>query len=95
MKCRQHWTSGTQILIRHIWFGKIWAAFPVTVIEDSIKRITVYLASGTPFMAPACTRAEYLNVLASRKWQLIQNTWHGQNMLWRSVPGEACSIWTI
>ncbi len=36
-----------------------------------------------------------MRVLASRQWRLVTYTWNAQPMLWTSVPGEACSIWTM
>ncbi len=46
-------------------------------------------------MAPACSRDEHLFTIASRRWRLKEETWFDQPMLWTSMPGESCSIWTI
>jgi len=67
----------------------------MTVVEDTPTRRALYIAPGTVFMAPDCTRAEHLRVLASGKWDLVEMTWNEQPMLWTSVPGEPCSVWTI
>ena len=64
-------------------------------MEDSPDRIAVHIAPGANFMAPSCDRAEYLRVLASRKWRLSQHIWYDEPMLWSTAPGEACSVWTI
>lgn len=89
------WPAGTSVTLRHVWFGRVWAAIPMTVVEDTPTRRSLYVAPGTVFMAPNCTRAEHLRVLASGKWALIEITWNQQPTLWTSVPGEACSVSTI
>ena len=88
-------SGGTAVTLRQVWFGRVWAAFPMTVVEDTPTRRALYIAPGTVFMAPDCTRAEHLRVLASGKWGLVEMTWNEQPMLWTSVPGEAWSVWTI
>ncbi len=75
MNSVDRWPPGSHIVFRQVWFNKIWAAFPVTIVEDSTDRIAVYIAPGADFMAPNCNRAEYLRVLASKKWRLSHHTW--------------------
>ena len=89
------WSPDAHVVFRHVWFDRILAAFPVTVVDDTPKRISVYIAPGTQFMRLNCTRDEYLRVIASRKWDLVEDTWRDLHMLWTSVPGQACSVWTI
>ncbi len=89
------WSPGTPVTLRHVWFGRVWAALPMTVVQDTPTRRALYIAPSTVFVAPNCARAEHLRVLASRKWELVEMTWNEQPMLWTSVPGEAWSVWTI
>ena len=89
------WSSGDHIVLRQVWAGRIWTALPVTVRCDSAELVSVYMAPGTRFMRPACTREEYLRVLATRQWNLVADEWWPQHHLWTSVPGEACSVWTM
>ena len=95
MNPRDHWLHGAHITLRQVWFGKVWAAFPVTIVEDSPSRIAVYISPGAIFMAPICRREDYLRELASTDWQLCEYTWRDEPMLWSTVPGEACSLWTM
>ena len=95
MNSVDRWPPGSHIVFRQVWFNKIWAAFPVTIVEDSADRIAVYIAPGTDFMAPNCNRVEYLRVIASKKWRLSHHTWYDEPMLWSTAPSEACSVWTI
>lgn len=92
---RKRWRSSDPIVVRQVWQGRIWAAFPVTIVEDSPQRMTIYIAPATTFMAPDCTREDHVHVLASRQWRLVEYTWNAQPMLWTTVPGEACSVWTM
>lgn len=92
---RDAWRPGETAVLRYVWSGKVWAALPVTIVEDSLARRALYMAPGTIFMGPDCSRAEHLRVLASGTWGLAQMTWNDQPMLWTSVPGEAYSIWTM
>ena len=88
MNPRDHWLHGAHITLRQVWFGKVWAAFPVTIVEDSPSQIVVYISPGAIFMAPICRREDYLRELASTDWQLCEYTWRDEPMLWSTVPGE-------
>src|SRR5437016_4958561 len=89
------WSSGDHIIFRQVLPGGVWAAIPATIIEDSNEVISVYVAPGTKFASPACTRGEHLRVAASSSWDLVVREWIGQHHVWTSVPGEAYSIWTM
>jgi hypothetical protein len=83
------------LVFRQMWLERIWAAIPATVIEDRSEMISVYVAPGTIFAGPACTRQEYLRVAARGEWNLTYYEWAAQHDVWTSVPGETCSIWTM
>ena len=93
--CAFHWSSGDHVLFRQVWSGEVWAAIPATIIEDSSNLVSLYIAPGAKFSGPVCTREEHLQVAASGAWEYKLYEWAGQHHLWASVPGEACSIWTI
>ncbi len=78
-----------------MWPGGVWAAIPATIIEDSSDLVSLYIAPGTIFAGPDCSRDEHLHVAASGAWELKLYEWTVQHHLWSSVPGEAASIWTI
>lgn len=89
------WAGGDYVIVRQLWDGHVWAAIPATVIEDGPQLLSIYIAPGTSFMGPACTREDHLRVLASGRWDLVPLQWRAQHHLWAAVPGEACSVWTI
>jgi len=90
----RRWVSGDHVIFRQIWAGKVWAAIPVTIVEDSAQLVSVYVRPGTEFAAPLCSRGEYLNVMAGREWSLQLLPWYGHH-LWTSVPGTPYSIWSL
>ncbi|MDE0080570.1 MAG: DUF402 domain-containing protein [Caldilineaceae bacterium] len=89
------WSSGDHVLFRQLWPGGVWAAIPATIVEDSSDLVSLYIAPGTTFAGPDCSRDEHLHVAASRAWETKLYEWTGQHHLWSSLPGEAASIWTI
>ncbi len=93
--CAFRWSSGDHVQFRQVWSGNVWAAIPATVVEDSSDLVSLYIAPGTKFSGPICTREEHLHVAASGTWQRKLYEWTGQHHLWSSLPGEAASIWTI
>lgn len=93
--CPSRWSPGDHVVYRQLWSGGVWAAIPATIVEDSSDLVSLYIAPGTKFSGPICTREEHLHVAASGAWKLKLYEWAGQHHLWATVPGEACSIWTI
>lgn len=90
----KRWETGDQVIFRQIWAGKVWAAIPVTIVEDNKQFISVYVRPGTEFAAPLCSRNEYLRVMASGKWTFQILSWFGHH-LWTHKPNEPYSIWTL
>ena len=90
-----HWSSGDHVLLRQVWPGGIWAAIPATIVSDSSHLVSLYIAPGTTFAGPDCSRNEHLHVAASGAWETKRYVWTDQHHLWSSLPGEAASIWTI
>ena len=91
----RRWSSGDHVVSRQVWPGGVWAAIPATIIEDSSALVSLYIAPGAMFAGPICAREEYLHVAAGGAWERKLYEWTGQHHVWASVPGEACSIWTI
>ena len=89
------WSPGDHVIYRNVFSGRVWTALPVTVIEDSNALISVYVAPGTKFAFPGCAREQLLAVAASGEWDLVIREWSWQHHVWASVPGEACSVWTM
>lgn len=93
--CPSRWSTGDHVLFRQLWSSRVWAAIPATIVEDSNHLVSLYIAPGTTFAGPDCSRDEHLHVAASSAWESKRYEWTGQHHLWSSLPGEAASIWTI
>ena len=90
-----HWSSGDHVLFRQLWSSRVWAAIPATIVEDSSDLVSLYIAPGTTFAGPDCSRDEHLHVAATGAWETKRYEWTDQHHLWSSLPGESASIWTI
>ena len=88
------WSLGDHVIFRQVYAGKVWAAIPVTVVEDCAERISVYVRPGTKFAAPLCSRNEHLRVLSSGDWTLQLLSWFGHH-LWTAIPDASYSVWTL
>ena len=43
---------GEQIVLREIWRGRIWSGRPYTIVEDTPKRLIMYMGAGVRWMRP-------------------------------------------
>ncbi|MCY4080870.1 MAG: hypothetical protein OXF54_11540 [Caldilineaceae bacterium] len=64
-----HWSSGDHVLFRQFWSSRVWAAIPATIVEDSSHQVSLYIAPGTTFAGPDCSRDEHLQVAVSGAWE--------------------------
>ena len=46
-----YWPTGSQIVYREVWRGKVWTARPVTVVQDAPDLIALFLC---PALAGKC-----------------------------------------
>ena len=70
---------GDHVIFRQVWPSGVWAAIPATVIEDSSALVSLYIAPGTMFSGPICSREEHLHVAAGGAWDLKLYEWTGQH----------------
>ncbi len=79
------WTAGDQVLLRHIWQGRVWTAMPVTVVEDRLNLVALYLAEGTRRKIPGQRRIPPLQA----DWALSDHVWEDGYALDLVTPGAA------
>jgi hypothetical protein len=82
------WRPGDAVVLRELWDGRVWAARPVTVVEDSPGQQRFYVPSGDRWMAAVDDRGEPLH-LPARAWTLAEFAWHGGAILsfaWPATP---------
>lgn len=92
MSTTSHWTTGSQIVYREIWRGKIWTARPVIVVQDTSELIVLYLPLGTRWKLPAGKREDYFHFLQTGEWILADATWLPGDTLFLLHPDEAHAV---
>lgn len=95
------WDNGQVIVHHELWRGRVWAARPLTVVEDSDERALFWLPLGTRRKVPATptsrpdppTRSErIIENLFHGDWVCGEHTWDVSS-LWIIRPGEWHATW--
>jgi predicted RNA-binding protein associated with RNAse of E/G family len=86
------WTTGSQIVYREIWQGKVWTARPVIVVQDRPDLMALYLPLGTRWRLPAGDRKQYFHYLQTGEWTLADVVWLPGDTLFLLHPGEAHAV---
>lgn len=82
---------GAQALFRFVWPRRVFSAKPVTVVEDRVDRVVLWLAPGTGTKAPPGFHVSIAE-LSRQEWPLADWRWFGGRlMIWR--PGDAHSVY--
>ena len=92
---RHMWSSGDQILYREVTHGKVWTARPVTVIQDTLDLLALYLHNNTPWKlcAPPDTETDLLHCKANlRPWKLIDAVWGYGDTVFLISPGRSHAV---
>lgn len=88
------WRSGEVVVLREIWWDRIWFAMPVIVVEDSDDLIAFYVPPGTEgrgAVRPPGKRDNY-RTLASKRWELGPRTWERTRRLGLARPDEPYAV---
>ena len=48
------WQQGETVVHQEVWNGRLWAAWPMTVIEDTSERTLLWIPHGTIRKVPTC-----------------------------------------
>ena len=93
---RSRFRSGESILYRDLdENGRIIDVKPVTVVEDSVSRVRLWLPLGTPAKKPEFTRdmpgkpRDWVN----RSWSIVDSVWQWAELLILVRPGERRATW--
>ena len=81
---------GEAIALREIWRGHIWAARAATVVEDVHEQTTLFIPSGTTWMAP--TRAGAILRLPDEGFELAPSRYDEAHVLSFAWPGVAYAV---
>ena len=89
-RTQRHWASGEPLLLREVYLGRVWAARPAIVVEDSDQLAAFYFPPGTPWKRPVRDSGEGMRV-ADGKWTLADATWTNRG-LYLIEPGAAHAV---
>jgi Protein of unknown function (DUF402) len=84
---RELWRPGDEILLRHLFRGRVLIASPLRVVEHTPELLVTWLAPWTPYMRP--TRRVPV------EWELENRPWHPPGALQLTRPGDAYSLWLL
>jgi hypothetical protein len=78
------WESGTTIVHKEVWAGRVWAARPLVVVEDTPERMLLWIPQGTVRKVPvtppsrsdpATRERRIIENLARRDWVMGEHVW--------------------
>jgi hypothetical protein len=81
------WHAGETVVLRELWWEKLWFAMPVTIVQDSGDLVALYVPPGTEgrgAVRPPGKRDNF-STLATKEWELGPRTWERTRRLglWR------------
>lgn len=94
------WQQGETVVHQEVWNGRLWAARPLTVVEDTAERTLLWIPHGTirkvPMTPPtrpdpADVNARTIASLKHRDWLLGQHVWDVSS-LWIVRPDDWYTI---
>ena len=95
------WSRGEAVLLRYVHHGRVSRVKPMTVVEDSVRHVALFIASGSPMK----TRCGLDGVPLSRDlpyaerfalpWRLCDGVWSGFHVLMLTPAGAGHSFWAI
>lgn len=86
------WITGSQVVYREVWRGKVWTAKPVIVVQDTSELIALYLPVGTHWKLPSGNREQYFHYLQTGEWTLADGEWLPGDTLFLLIPNEAHAV---
>lgn len=95
------WAPGQTIVHQEVWRGRVWAARPLTVVEDTEEQLLLWIPKGTvrkvpttPPERPDPSRREdrIIENLARCDWAYGDHVWDVSS-LWIMRPGDWHAVW--
>jgi protein associated with RNAse G/E len=95
------WSRGQVVVHQEVWAGRLWAARPLVVVEDTEERVLLWIPQGTrrkvPItpphrVDPADVHTRTIESLQHRDWLLGDHIWDVSS-LWILTPDRWHSTW--
>jgi predicted RNA-binding protein associated with RNAse of E/G family len=87
----QRFSPGDRVALREIWHGRVWAAFPVVVVEDRDDVFMNHIPAGVTIQEPVAEDGIPLR-LPSARWSLRPTRVQGDRVLAFSFPGRSYAV---
>lgn len=62
------WDRGAAIILREVWDGRVWSAWPSVVVRDDDKLLSVYIPAGTTIRYAVDAAGRELRIYAPAPW---------------------------
>lgn len=89
------WNAGDPVVLREIWKDRIWAARPVTVVDDAPEVKMFYVHAGMRWKSPADPNGEWLRLPAGN-WILadrVSTKRHALSFAWPDLDYAVLANW--
>lgn len=95
------WKAGQTVVHQEVWRGRVWAARPLTVVEDTDDRMLLWIPKGTLRKVPMTPQSRpdpptrkrrIIENLARCDWVLGDHVWDVSS-LWILRPGDWHAVW--
>jgi len=86
------WQPGDEFLLREVHHGRVWAARPATVVEDTAELTALYLPPGMRWKRPVASHSLAPLRMPAQQWRLDDATLAGARTLYLIQPGVANAV---
>jgi predicted RNA-binding protein associated with RNAse of E/G family len=87
----ERFTTGEPVALREIWDGRVFAARPATVVEDSPSRTVFYVPPVVRCLQARAADGAGMRI-PTRAWRLEDVEWHHQRILSFAFPDTPYSV---
>jgi hypothetical protein len=87
----QRFPAGRPIVLREIWVGRIWAAYPAIAVDDRDDMFLNLVPHGVTIQQPVADDGSILRIPADR-WSLRPGLWSSERILAFSFPGRPYAV---
>ncbi len=85
------WEAGTHVVVRNVWHGRVFSAYPLVVVEDTADLVVLFIPAGAVWKKPV--RADGSNVrIPHGDWTLQDDVWYGHGALRFFPTAEAHAV---
>jgi predicted RNA-binding protein associated with RNAse of E/G family len=90
----EHYKAGAHIVLREMWDGKIWGAYPVIVVQDTPDLLIVYRPTGSIARRRVSLRGDRVTAFERKhkQWLLSDAARDDIWMLKLTIPDESYSV---